>query len=182
MVKWLVKSKSVRVVSVEWCACVCTYVIVCISICACLYTVACVVLWCGIDSAWNRPCTRYPERFRWGSEVKTNRWQNRLLWAVLDFLSLSLPLQLFIFLLYSVHQLVLILPNTQDTSDKRERLTLQTTYGTRHTTLGVCVWEWERDREEMEPRVWFYLRGQILVCKHIQTRMHTLMLTETVVA
>lgn len=90
MVKWLVKSKSVGVVCVEWCACVCTYVIVCISICACLYTMACVVLWCGIDSALNRPCTRHPERFRWGSEVKTNRWQNRLLWAVLDFLSLSL--------------------------------------------------------------------------------------------
>jgi len=64
------------------------------------------------------------------------------------------PLQLFLFLLYSVHQMVLILPNTQDPSDKWERLTLQTTYGTRHTTLEYEFVS-ERDRKEMEPRVWF---------------------------
>jgi len=50
--------------------------------------------------------------------------------------------------------MVLILPNTQDSSDKWERLTLQTTYGTRHTTLEYEFVS-ERDRKEMEPRVWF---------------------------
>ncbi len=100
--------------------------------------------------------TVHPERFRWGSEVKTNRWQNRLLWVVLDFLSLLL--QLFIF--FSA----VFCSSAGINSSKHSELFRQT--GTPHFTnhlwhqthdpwsVCVCVCVREREREREVERKW----------------------------